>query len=192
MVLRAVPRVAVVVIAVLASGVAGTLSQFTASITNPDNAVRSGSVSLTETGTGGKVCSAPGDGQWRDCGTVDKFGGGTLRPGVPVATTVTLQNTGASSARLYLLPSQCRDTLTGAHGALCGQATVEVRCGGTVVVSARTLNAFHDSRNFPTGYPAGTLAASTAVSCVFTLVAASIPVAGSVSQPISWTLIAGT
>jgi len=190
--LVALPLVAAAVIAVVASGVVGTLSQFTASIVNPDNSVRSGSIALTETGPDGDVCAATGDGQWQDCPTIDKFGAGNLASGSSSTTTVTLENTGSASAQLFLLPSQCSDTLTGARGALCDQVTITVSCGGSPVATAQPLNVFHDGRNFPTGYPAGTLDGGASVSCDFTLTAGAIPAGGAVSQPISWTLVAGS
>jgi hypothetical protein len=189
--LLALPLVAVAVIAVVASGVVGTLSQFTASITNPDNNVQSASVGLTETDEGGTVCEAIGDGQWHDCTTIDKYGAASLAPGGSTTTTVTLGNTGNAPAQLFLLPSQCSDTLTGAHGTLCDQVTVEVSCGGTPVVATTSLNAFHDARNFPTGYPAGTLDAGASVACDFTLTAGALSAPGAVSQPIAWTLVTG-
>jgi hypothetical protein len=183
----ALPLVSLALIAILASGAVSTLSQFTASIANPDNRARSGSVGLTENGT----CATPGDGLWHECATVNKFGGGSLAAGGSRTTTVTLRNTGTSPARLFVLPSQCSDTRTGAHGALCAQVSVELRCAGITVVPSRTLNAFHDGRGFPTGYPAGTLAAGTAVTCDVVLVAGPVAMPGTVSQPISWMLRAG-
>lgn len=178
--------VAGAVIAVLASRVMSTGGQFTASISNPNNGVRSASVALVEN----DICAAPGDGQWHECDVVNKFGGGNLASGASTTTTVTLRNTGVSPAELFLLPSQCSDTVAGAHGPLCDEVTVQVACGGTTVVTTRTLNALHDGRSFPTGYAAGTLAPGAAVTCTFTLTAGSISSAGTVSQPISWRLTA--
>ena len=146
---------------------------------------------LAESDAGGDVCAASGDGRWISCGAIDKFGGGTLTAGGTRVTTVTLENTGTSSAQLFVLPSQCSDSVTGAHGALCETVTVTVSCGGATAVPTRTLNGFHDQRNYPTGYPAGTLAAGTSTTCDFTLVASAIPQQGTVSQPISWKLSAG-
>lgn len=178
------PIAAAAAIALLVASVTSTHGQFTASITNPHNSVRSGSVGLSED----EVCAAPGDGQWHDCAALDKFGGGSLAPGTSTTTTVTLRNTGASPARLFLLPSQCSDTLTGAHGGLCDQVTVQVTCDGDTVVAPRTLNVFHDERAFPTGYPVGTLDAGVDAACDLTLVAGPISEPGAVSQPISWRL----
>jgi hypothetical protein len=188
--LLTLPLVALTVIAIAASGVVGTLSAFTASITNPNNNVKSASVGLTETATGGAACQALGDGQWHDCVTIDKYGTASLASGGSTTTTVTLQNTGSSPAQLFLLPSECSDTRTGARGALCGQVTVAVSCGGAPVVPTATLNAFHDGRNFPTGYPAGTLAGGASVTCAFTVTAGAVSAQGAVSQPIAWKLAA--
>jgi hypothetical protein len=182
----AAPLVSVAVIALLAASVMSTLSQYTASITNTNNSVESGTLGLVENG----ICAAPGDGQWHECATVNKLGGGTLSSGTSTTATVTLQNTGTLPAALYLLPSRCSDSLTGAGGTLCDEVTVQVVCDSVTIVSTRTLNAFHAQRNFPTGYAAGTLDAGDTVTCTFTVVAGLISAPGTVSQPISWRLIA--
>jgi hypothetical protein len=175
-------------IALLALGVTGTLAQFTASIINTDNHVQSASVALSES-MNTTTCSAPGDGQWHDCTTINKYGGGSLNPGGSTSQTVTLQNTGTAPASLSLLPSACTDSLTGAGGQLCNLISVTVACPTGTTVFTGTLNAFQSGRNYPTGYAVGTLAAGASISCTFTLTAASsIPAAGTVSQPISWKL----
>jgi len=175
-------------IALLASGATATLAQFTASIINTDDHVQSASVALSES-QNAATCSAPGDGQWHNCTTINKYGGGSLTPGASTSQTVTLQDTGTAPAPLSLLPSACTDSLTGAGGQLCNLISVTVACPAGTTVFTGTLNAFHAGRNYPTGYAVGTLAAGASISCTFTLTAAtSIPAAGTVSQPISWKL----
>jgi hypothetical protein len=170
------------VLTVLAGTVVLSASRFTMSRSNATNAVQAGSMGLSENG----ACPTPGDGQWRDCAGVNVFGGGTLASGGSRTTSVTMTNTGTTTAQLFLLPSQCSDSDTGARGARCDGLTIQVVCAGTTVVATRTLNAFYDGRNLPTGYPAGTLAAGASMTCGFTLTAGSIPGAATVSQPISW------
>jgi hypothetical protein len=176
----------------LSTGAVSTLSQFTATIGNTNNTALSGTVGLSENG----VCTAPGDGQWHDCASVNKYGGGTLHAGGSETTTVTLKNTGTVTARLFLLPSACTDSVNGAGGPVCNEVTVTVSCPGVTpafTLGPVTLNAFQANRNYPTGYSVGTLAAGANTACAFTLVAqASIPTAGTVSQPISWKLTGGS
>jgi hypothetical protein len=184
----ALPLFAVAVIAMLSTGVVSTLSQFTATIGNTNNTALSGTVGLSESG----ACAAPGDGQWHDCATVNKYGGGTLHAGGTETTTVTLKNTGTVPARLFMLPSACTGSVNGAGGPVCNEVTVTVSCPGTTPAFSLgpvTLNAFHANRNYPTGYSVGVLAAGATTACAFTLTAAaSIPTPGTVSQPIAWRL----
>jgi hypothetical protein len=184
----ALPVFAVAVIAMLSTGVVSTLSQFTATIGNTNNTALSGTVNLSENA----VCTAPGDGQWHDCTTVNKYGGGTLHAGGTEATTVAIKNAGTVPAHLFLLPSACTGSVNGAGGPVCNELTVTVSCPGVTppfTLGPVTLNAFAANRNYPTGYSVGTLAAGATTSCSFTLTAAaSIPTPGTVSQPIAWRL----
>lgn len=182
------PLAAVATIGLFAFGATGTLGQLTASIRNTDNVAPTATVNLIET-QNGNTCAAPGGGQWTDCTTINKFGAGSLTSGGTTTASVTLTNDSTVPAQLFLLPSACTDTLTGAGGALCDAVTVQVVCNGTTIVATPTLNAFHAGRNFPTGYPGPTLAAGATTTCVFTLTAGTIPAAGGVSQPIAWRLV---
>jgi hypothetical protein len=195
--LAALPLVAVTVILMLASSVVSTYSQFTGRIANLSNTAKTGTVGpLTET-QNGTTCTASRGTQWQTCG-IDKYSGGAITSGnstTPV--TVTLKNNGAVAGHLFLLPSACTDTLTGAGGALCGEVTVHVSCPSFTppFTFTGTLNAFHSGRNPSnsspaTGYLVGTLGAGAPVTCTFTLMAANpITAQGTVSQPIAWRLV---
>ena len=188
--LFAVPLVALCVIALLAAGVAGTLSQITASVNNDSNTAQSAGVSLLES-QNGVNCTAPGDSQWHPCGDINMYGGPAA---VPTSTTVTLENTGTTPATLFVLPSMCSDTVTGAGGALCDDVSVTLTCllasgASTTVVSDVTLNAFQAGRNWPTGYQVTTVDPGATISCTFDLAVTTTPSAtGTVSQPIAWRL----
>lgn len=192
-----VPLMAAAAIAIFAVNLPGTLGQFVGGITNTQNHVLSAtttpppSVQLNEN----DVCSAPADGTVHECATdlVNKFGAGTLASHSTRTVSVTLENASDVSAQLFLLPSNCSDTLTGARGALCNQVSVQVTCGSQNLVGppAVTLNQFHDGRNFPTGYAVTpVLAAGAETTCTFTITTGLISQAGTVSQPISIRLTA--
>jgi hypothetical protein len=188
--------VAAAVIAIVITNVLGTVGQFVGGITNTQNHVESATTTvpppaLNENGE----CDAPADGVFHECpgDLVNKFGGGQLTSNDRRSVSVTLQNTGGTSGRLFLLPSNCSDTLTGARGVLCDQVLIEVTCSDSKFVGGPpvTLNQFHDGRNYPTGYPVpGTLAPGASTTCVFTLTTGVISTPGTVSQPIAIKLVA--
>ena len=184
----AVPLVAVVALGIVATNVLGTFGQFVAGITNTENHVQSAvpPPALTENGE----CDAPADGVFHECpgDLVNKFGGGQLTSNDTRTLSVTVQNSGGTTGRLFLMPSNCSDDRTGARGTLCDQVSIQVTCGGSNVVGppAVTLNQFHDGRNYPTGYPvSGTLAPGASTTCDFTLSTGVISAPGTVSQPIA-------
>jgi hypothetical protein len=188
----AVPLVAAVAIGIVVTNVLGTFGQFVAGITNTENHVQSATTTtapppaLTENGE----CNAPADGVFHECpgDLVNKFGGGQLTSNDTRTLSVTVQNSGGTTGRLFLLPSNCSDNRTGARGTLCGQVSIQVACGGSNVVGppAVTLNQFHDGRNYPTGYPVpDTLAPGASTTCDFTLTTGVISAPGTVSQPIA-------
>lgn len=193
MALFAAPIVAIAVIALAASGVFGTLGQLTASITNTENRAVTKSAGLTER-QGNVSCPATANGQWTPCGTVNKYGNAVLTPpNNTTSQTVTLTNTGNTTADLFLLPSACSDSLTGAGGELCNLATVTVSCTNGGSLGPLLLNTFFAGRSFPTGYSMGTIDASQTIECTFTLTltGGTIPQpGGTISQPLAWKLVA--
>lgn len=202
---RRVRRVALYGVALLAvAGITlettGTLSQFTAQITNNNNHVLSGSVGLTETHPGEEPCVG-GNGQWTDCDNINKYADATLSAtNTSVSQTVDLTNTGTVDGRLFLLPSACTDSLTGAGGGLCDLVEVTAACPGRTVGPV-TLNNFFAQRDEavtpapsgtppPAGYSMGTIAAGQTITCTFTLdLTGTVPSGGGdISQPLSWRL----
>ena len=199
--LVATPVLGITVLALAASGVLGTLAQGTASINNTNNNVVTKKGGLLES-QDGTHCPAAGNGQWNDC-DINKFGGGSLTSNASTGVqTVTLQNTGNTDARLFLLPSACTDSLTGANGALCAVVSATVSCsnGSSIVQPPGNLNTFFAGRNPapnppavppPSGYPMGTIAAGASITCTFQLTAGTIPnPGGTISQPLAWKLVA--
>jgi hypothetical protein len=188
----ALPLVAAVLIAIVATNVLGTYGQFVGGITNSENHVISAipPPAVLENGE----CSAPADGVFHECpgDLVNKFGGGQLTSNDTRSLSVNLANSGGTTGKLFLLPSNCSGNVTGARGALCDQVSIQIRCGGSDVVGPppMTLNQFHDGRNYPTGYPVpGTLTPGATTTCVFTLTTGVIGAPGTVSQPIAIKLV---
>jgi len=121
---------------VLSLSMTGTLSSFTASITNSADTAGTGSLVMKEAlvsssvpGTqSGATCSSTDGGSGSSsatCSTINKFGGDTaMTPGGPAATTqITLQNTGTSVVRASALtPGACSQSAT-AGSATTGTAT---------------------------------------------------------------------
>jgi hypothetical protein len=108
---------------VVALGVSGTLSGFTASIQNTTNTAATGTLLMTETGvtnatgscySNGTVNGAP-DSNAGTCATINKFGGSTtMAPGVAgPAVTVSLTDNGTINAAAFSLTP----------GATCAQST---------------------------------------------------------------------
>jgi hypothetical protein len=189
----AVPLVAAVLLAFIATNVSGTDGQFVGQITNSENHMISAipPPAILENG----ACNAPADGVFHECpgDLVNKFGGGQLTSNDTRSLSVDVRNSGGTGGRLFVLPSNCSDNRTGARGTLCDQVNIEITCGGSNVVGppAVTLNQFHDGRNYPTGYPvAGTLVPGATTTCVFTLTTGVIAIQGTVSQPIAIKLVA--
>ena len=145
-------------IALLVLGITGTLSQFVASIRNPQNQVETGgpesfgfSETLVINGTPQEpVCADASAGQSVDCEfpsgeTINKFGAAgepatPIAPGQSRTTTVRLENTAIPTGlpgQLTLLPEACTQTPaadpTGPPvvGDLCGTVTVAISCAGS-------------------------------------------------------------
>jgi len=194
--------VALIAVAGITLEATGTLAQFSAQITNPNNNVVSGSIGLTETHPGEEPCV--GTNEWMDCDNINKYGDATLSSTTTTESqTVSLMNTGTVDGRLFLLPSACTDSLEGAGGGLCDLVNVAVACSNGGAVTTVTLNQFFANRNQavtpapsgtpPTaGYSMGTIAAGDTITCTFTLTLTGTvpPGGGTISQPLSWRLTA--
>lgn len=113
----------------LSMSVTGTLSGFTAAITNSVNSATTGSLVMQETGpnaAGTSVTCSSTDGgsvatNTATCATINKFGGSTsMVPNVPVTTSVTIKNAGSVKANTFTLTPGTTCTQT---GAVSGSAT---------------------------------------------------------------------
>ena len=129
---------------VVALGVSGTLSGFTASIDNTTNTAATGTLLMSETdGTAtcysnGTATGAP-DSNAGTCATINKFGGSAvMAPGVAgPAVTVTITNNGNIKANVFTLTpdaacTQTNNAATTAHGSavdLCAKLNVKITTG---------------------------------------------------------------
>lgn len=121
--------------AVLATATTGVLSGFTASITNSNNTVATGTLLMSET-SGANTCLSTTSGQIGSnagtCSTINKFGGATLStPGATASTTVVIKNVGTVTANTFTLtPSGCTQTTpaagTGSDTAFCSKVLVSI------------------------------------------------------------------
>jgi hypothetical protein len=130
--------------AVVALGVSGTLSGFTASIDNTTNTAATGTLLMSET-DGTATCYSNGtaagvpDTNAGTCATINKFGGSTtMAPGVAGPTvTVTITNNGNINANVFTLTpdaacTQTNNAATTAHGSaldLCAKLNVKISTG---------------------------------------------------------------
>jgi hypothetical protein len=121
--------------------VSGTISGFTASITNDNNTAGSGTLLMKESNSGGTVScysngsaanSAVNASNSNTCSTINKLGGDqtnglNLSPGATgTATTVTIKNTGTTDASQFTLtPGSCTQSAnTGNTGVIANGSAV--------------------------------------------------------------------
>lgn len=124
--------------AVLALSMTGTLSAFTAAITNSVNTTGLGTLTMQET-SGAITCNST-DGNSTNtatCATINKYGGQTLVPGGSSTTTVSIKNTGTATPTTFTLtPGACTQSGTAPAGVtaatdLCSQVTVKLYAAAT-------------------------------------------------------------
>ena len=185
----------------LSLSVTGTLSGFTAAITNSTNTAATGTLVLQE-GAGSNAttftCTSADSSSITTnastCATINKFGGSTtMVPGVPVTTSVTFKNSGTLNASSFLLqPAGCTQssiaTPAGSATDLCSKLSVVVTQVGaaTPTVYSGTLAAFTAQKTLTT------LAAGA--SSTFTFAVTLDSAAGNAYQglqasvPMTWTL----
>ena len=187
--------------AAVALSMTGALGAFTAQITNSTNTAATGTLTMQETGGSSTCNSTDGSGNnvstnTYSCTTINKYGGSTtMIPGTPVATTITIKNTGTVAANTFTLtPNACtpgtNGSVNGSATDICSTMTVGVSetVGGatTTPVATKTLTAFNTAGAVT--LPA--LAAGTVATFTFTV---TLPLASgntyqglSVSQPLVW------
>lgn len=136
---------------VLALSTTGTLSAFTAQITNSTDTAASGSLVMQETGTTGGTaytCTSTDAGtatplnsintNSSTCSTINKYSGSTtLTPGAtPIVSTVVLKNTGTVAATTFTVtPGTCTPSNgpsanpSGSAGDLCSKLNIAITTG---------------------------------------------------------------
>jgi len=151
----------------LALGVNSTLSGFTASISNTNDTAGSGTLLMEEHGPGSTVCLSSAAGTVTatnsgTCSTIDKFGGNTaMVPGTPVATTITIKNSGSSAANTFTLtPGACTQSnngpVNGTATDFCSKLAVTIVSGTTSIFSGTAASlATGGAINLPAPVAAG-------------------------------------
>jgi hypothetical protein len=123
--------------ALLAFATSGVLSGFTASITNSNNTVSTGTLLMQETGQSQTCLSTAAASQISTnagtCSTINKFGLANTNsiPGSTYTTSITVKNIGTVPANTFTLtPSGCTSTTpaagTGSDTAFCGKVLISV------------------------------------------------------------------
>jgi len=133
---------------ILALTMSGTLSAFSASITNPTNTAASGTLVMRETGPSNATCSSSGTtvsaANSATCSSINKFGGSTaMTPGTTVTVPIAIANTGTTPAETFTLtPSACvpgknpaSNGVSGDATDICSKMNVVVRSGATQIFS---------------------------------------------------------
>jgi len=152
----------------LSMSVTGTLSGFTAAITNSVNSAATGSLVMQETGpdsTGAPItCTSTDGGSLNNiatCATINKFGGSTtmVPGGAPVSTTVTIKNAGSVRANTFTLTpgTTCTQTgtVSGSASDLCGKLKLTItQQGNATNLFSDTLTNFAASAGTPIALPA--------------------------------------
>lgn len=188
--------------AVLALTLTGTLSAFTASITNSTNTTNQGTLVLTETGPDGTTTCVSSGGTLNavTCGTINKYGGATLVPTATTpassTTTVTMANTGTVAGSTFTLQGgTCSQTGTPLFGApaasLCTKMNVAVYVGtgtGGTKLYDGLMSAFPASISLTGLAPAASQAYTFVVTAPTSL--DNTYQGLGVSQPLVWTLSA--
>ena len=166
----------------------GTLSAFSASITNSQNSAATGTLLMEETGPGPTTCTSSSGSTVStananaSCSSINKFGGSTLmKPGATVSTDVTIKNTGSLAASTFtLLPAGT--CARGTNGSPNGTAT-DICAKMSVVITTGTAK---------TQVFSGTLAAlGTATAASFTNFPGSVAPGASVPFTFAVTLDSG-
>ncbi|MBM7773094.1 hypothetical protein JOD54_003298 [Actinokineospora baliensis] len=114
----------------------GTLSAFTAAITNTTDTVSTGSLIMQETDGSNTCTSNSSSTNSANCATINKYTGNTLLPGGSATKTVTLSNQGTiTPATFTLTPGTCSQSgsVSGITPAsdFCAQVTLKIYTAAT-------------------------------------------------------------
>lgn len=207
----------VVAAGLLALGVTGTLSSWTAAIlhNNTNSVATTNAVVLQEKIQGSSTVNADcqssngGFSNTSTCTEINKYGGTSspLSPGGSQTTSVTLTNIGSGPATsLKLTPGTCGQTPAAGTGTpknpadLCASTATDVNLSLTCVDGTTTTGTAYSDLTYNGALGnftavkthAATIAANASVTCTFTvsLNAAASPLDGgiTVSQPLTWEL----
>lgn len=113
----------------LSATLTGTLSGFTAQITNSNNTAATGALTMQEDNADASVTCTSTDGgsvstNTATCATINKFGGSTtMVPGQTITTPVTITNTGTVTANTFTLTPGATCTQTNVATTVNGSAT---------------------------------------------------------------------
>ncbi len=195
-------------------GVNGSLSAFTASITNSANQVATGSLIMTESGPNSSgtntTCASSSDATGNNaysCTTINKYGSSgaavtNLGPGDSATTTVTISNTGSVAANTFTAAfGACAQTPVAGTanpvllaGNLCSELNVAVYQAATATVTplfTGTLTAATTGSPLTLTAPLATAVGGAGQPYTFVV---SLPAGAgnsyegiTVTQPITWT-----
>jgi len=188
--------------AALSLSVTGTLSAFTAAITNSSNTSSLGTLVLQEKSSAGTVTCLSTDGPSNTtnsatCSTINTYGGGTLANGGSSTVTVNMTNVGTGTPVAFAVAAgactQSGSAPTGITAAtdLCGQLSVKIYAASTATgtpVYTGTLTAFNaaGAQSLTALAPNATQAYTFVVSAPSSLNNTYMGL--SASQPLTWTL----
>jgi hypothetical protein len=184
---------------VLALGMSPTFSAFTAQITNNGNTAGMGTLIMEESDGTNTCLSTDGTnglaGNVATCTSINKYGGNTkMVPGTPVATSISIKNTGNVAATAFSMAfSTCEPT---GSSSLCSKMLVEVKSGSTILTpdnstAASLAGTTIDIRTMLGLQPIGS--AAIPLTITVTLPSATAPANDNayqglqISQPITWT-----
>ena len=131
----------------MALTMSGTMSAFTASITNDGNAASTATLLMRQTGAPDATCYSNGTkgasvsttGNTATCSTVNSFGGSLLTPNARQTTTMSFYNDGTVAASTFGLTvaGACapgtKDTTAGNASDICTRISVSIVSGGKEV-----------------------------------------------------------
>ncbi|WP_314104302.1 hypothetical protein [uncultured Frigoribacterium sp.] len=144
----------------MALTMSGTMSAFTASITNANANVSSGTLLMRQEGASGGACYSNGTDKTTpisaanstSCTSINTFGTGSLVPDSSeprAASTLTVYNDGTVAAKTFTLrkadickqtaSSAASGTATGSANDVCGKITLVISSGGTPIYSGTLL-----------------------------------------------------
>ncbi|MTD15732.1 hypothetical protein GIS00_17500 [Nakamurella sp. YIM 132087] len=179
----------------LSLSMTGTLSAFTAAITNTTNTAGSGTLILREVGGANSCVSSDST---ASCATINKYGGSTtLVPSDGVTgvstTTVNFTNTGTATAASFTLKANaCTQSGTGTATTFCSKLNVKIATGATTLFNGTATALATQTAATPIAVTVPTANAGSTVAVTFTVwldsTADNTFQGLQASQPLVWTL----